>query len=202
MKSLALFSEEKAAQVAAFFLLRAQKRDMSVTKLRLIKWMYLAERRSYKLYGEPIVGDYMLSMKHGPVLSNTLYLVENPDRALKTDGSWANNIKTKPNDRHSYMSLQEDTAFTSEAKLRHLSDCDIEILDDIWSEYGRLSAKQLETLLHDDKKFPEWEWDRRKGNKPIELEILLPILGFSEDDASGIIEQLQQHEALEQAFQS
>lgn len=202
LKSLTLFSEEKAAQVAAFFLLRARKRGMNVTKLRLIKWMYLAERRSYQCYGEPIVGDYMLSMRHGPVLSNTLYLVENPARAKNVTGAWESNIKSKPGDRHNYMSLQDDSAFDTEESLRYLSDCDIDVLDEIWNEYSHLSAKALEKLLHDPEKFPEWNWVPDEDNKPIELDRLLPILGFSVNDASGIIEQLQQHEAIQQAFQS
>ena len=34
--------------------------------------MYLAERESLARYGEPITGDVLVSMKHGPVLSKTL----------------------------------------------------------------------------------------------------------------------------------
>jgi hypothetical protein len=63
------FSEKKAAQVAAFFLHRAGGR---MEKLKLMKLMYLAERASYQKFGEPMVGDKLVSMDNGPALSITL----------------------------------------------------------------------------------------------------------------------------------
>jgi uncharacterized phage-associated protein len=63
-----LFNEKKAAQSAAYLLFRAGK-PMSV--LKLTKLLYLAERRSFEKYGEPMIGDNPVSMPHGPVLSTT-----------------------------------------------------------------------------------------------------------------------------------
>ena len=63
------YSEKRAAQTAAFFISRA---GGTIELLKLMKLMYLAERESLVKYGEPITGDVLVSMKHGPVLSNTL----------------------------------------------------------------------------------------------------------------------------------
>src|SRR6266487_2727273 len=63
------FNEKKAAQVAAFFLHRARG-ELEI--LKLMKLMYLAERASYKKFGEPLIGDKLVSMDNGPVLSITL----------------------------------------------------------------------------------------------------------------------------------
>ena len=49
-----LFNEKRAAQAAAFLLHRAGGR---LPVLKLMKLMYLAERESLRLYGEPIIGD-------------------------------------------------------------------------------------------------------------------------------------------------
>src|SRR5437773_97003 len=64
-----MFDELKAAQVAAFFLFKSAGQ---INVLKLTKLMYLAERESYKRYGEPLTGDRLVSMDHGPVLSRTL----------------------------------------------------------------------------------------------------------------------------------
>jgi uncharacterized phage-associated protein len=75
------FSEKKAAQVAAFFLYRA---GGQLEILKLMKLMYLAERGSYEKFGEPMIGDKLVSMDNGPVLSITLnhmnhFLPSEPD---------------------------------------------------------------------------------------------------------------------------
>ena len=56
--------------------------------LSLTKMLYLAERESFKQYAEPLTGDTLVSMKHGPVLSNTLDLMNGfakPDDAAPWD---------------------------------------------------------------------------------------------------------------------
>ena len=63
-----IFDEKVAANMAAAFLFLA---GGELYFLKLMKLMYLAERKSYQLYAEPIVGDRMVSMNYGPVLSNT-----------------------------------------------------------------------------------------------------------------------------------
>ncbi|HTH08426.1 MAG TPA: Panacea domain-containing protein, partial [Acidovorax sp.] len=62
------FNERKAAQAAACLL---HKAGGSLSVLKLMKLMYLAERRSLKKYGDTITGDAFVSMPHGPVLSMT-----------------------------------------------------------------------------------------------------------------------------------
>ena len=49
-----LFNEKKAAQAAAYFLLRA---GGPLTVLKLMKLLYLAERGSFERYGTPMIGD-------------------------------------------------------------------------------------------------------------------------------------------------
>ena len=64
-----LFNEKRTAQAAAFMLHSAGGR---LPLLKLMKLLYLAERESLRLFGEPISGDKLVSMPHGPVLSKTL----------------------------------------------------------------------------------------------------------------------------------
>jgi uncharacterized phage-associated protein len=67
-----MFTERKAAQMAAYFL---GKHDGRMNHMKLIKLMYLADRQHYSDYGFPISDDCIVAMKQGPVLSQTLDLV-------------------------------------------------------------------------------------------------------------------------------
>jgi len=61
-----MFTERKAAQMAAYFL---QKAGGRMSYMKLLKLMYLADRQSYAECGEPITGDVVYAMDNGPVLS-------------------------------------------------------------------------------------------------------------------------------------
>ena len=77
-----LFNEQKAAQAAAYFLFRSGK-PLSV--LKLMKLLYLAERRSFQKFGEPMIGDVLVSMDHGPVLSRTYNHIKGVTRSSGTE---------------------------------------------------------------------------------------------------------------------
>ncbi len=68
-----LFEEKKAAQAAAY-LLKLHGEPMKY--FVLIKLLYLADRQSLIETGLPITGDKMVSMPHGPVLSQILDLIQ------------------------------------------------------------------------------------------------------------------------------
>jgi uncharacterized phage-associated protein len=57
----------KAIQAAGVLLKDAPGRSMD--RIRLIKLLYIAERESFREFGEPITGDRIVAMEHGPVLS-------------------------------------------------------------------------------------------------------------------------------------
>ncbi|GMV83872.1 MAG: hypothetical protein AMXMBFR7_50560 [Planctomycetota bacterium] len=61
------FNLIKSIQAAAELLAREPGRQMS--RLRLIKLLYIADREALKETGRPITWDRWVAMKHGPVLS-------------------------------------------------------------------------------------------------------------------------------------
>ena len=85
------FNPTKAAQAVAVLLEEAYGRcDDS---LRVLKLLYMADRKSIRETGAPITGDNVFAMKHGPVLSRVYSLIkgEDPDaphwqRFIKTRG--------------------------------------------------------------------------------------------------------------------
>lgn len=180
----ALFSEKKAAETAAYFLLRARERRANITLLKLMKLMYLAERRSYQLFGFPIIGDRLVSMPHGPVLSKTLDLMNAGEPSENKD--WFHLIAEK-NGRD--LELNPKLGITIR-DLRELSDSDVDVLDSIWQEFGRMSAHQLRAYTHNTKNCPEWQ-DPDGSSVPISLNTLLISLGYSVEDAKDIVERTE-----------
>jgi uncharacterized phage-associated protein len=176
-----LFCEKKAAQVAAYFLLRASDRQANITVLKLMKLMYLAERLSYERFGFPIIGDSLVSMPNGPVLSRTLDLINFGSSSDQSE--WDALIAAKMGRD---MALNDNEGLNVES-LRELSDSDIEVLDSIWRKFGQWSALKLREYTHDPDNCPEWQ-DPDGSSVPIQLETLLSKLGYATSDVARIVD--------------
>ena len=135
--------EKKAAHMAAAFVLMAESEN--ITKLKLMKLMYLAERESLDKRGFPMTYDNLVCMRAGPVLSNTLDMIN-----YKTlSNVWRDTFKKT--DHHYRMRLREDVAFES---LTRLSKNDRKIIRKIWRQFGRMTANELSGYTH---RLPEYE---------------------------------------------
>lgn len=166
-----LFDEKKAAQVAAFFL---HSGGSKLPLLKLMKLMYLAERASLTKYGEPMIGDSLFSMEHGPVLSHTLNHMNGVFES--TPDGWDSWVS----DRADHEIALKKHISDPEHDLLLLSDADLEILRDTWNEYGGLSKFQLRDLTH--KMCDEWE-DPETSSIPIPYSRLLRCVGYTHEIA-------------------
>jgi len=61
--------------------------------LKLMKLLYLADRESMRRNGRPISGDRYVSMDHGPVLSQTLNLINGARKFEEQGGIIGSRIK-------------------------------------------------------------------------------------------------------------
>lgn len=77
------FNLPKAIQ-AAGVLLRVEGKKMS--RLRLLKFMYLAERQSLEATGRPFLGGHVVVMKHGPLHSEVYDLIKGTYRG---EAAWS-----------------------------------------------------------------------------------------------------------------
>src|SRR5689334_9935426 len=68
------FEVDKVIQAAAVLLGTADAKRM--TRLRLLKLLYIADRESIAETEAPITGDSVVAMDHGPVLSETYNLIK------------------------------------------------------------------------------------------------------------------------------
>jgi hypothetical protein len=139
---LAGYDPEKAEQVAAFFAIKAKG---TISKLRLIKLIYLADRAFAGRYDEPMLYDQLVSMPLGPVNSITLNLL-NGDLGCPDIG-----IFVQRRERDKIELVKGDLSVDD---LRRLSDAEIETLEQVWQEHQRKSMTALLKFVH---ALPEWE---------------------------------------------
>jgi uncharacterized phage-associated protein len=186
-----LFDERRAAEAAAYLLFRAGGK---LPLLKLIKLLYLAERLCLQRYGEPLTGDRLVSMPHGPVLSMTYDL---SNSALPSvEGGWETWIA----DRAGHMvALRDESKIRSpEQDLQRLSDSDLEVLSETWGQFGHWDRWDLVKYTHSEA-CPEWE-DPEGSSRPIEHSTLFLKLGYSPDQANSLVERLTEQRALNAAM--
>lgn len=186
-----LFNEKRTAQAAAFLLHRAGGR---LPLLKLMKLLYLSERESLKTYGEPITGDKLVSMPHGPVLSLTYDYMNGAARSV--DGGWS----TWVDDRAGHDLALKDPSMirTPEDDLLELSDGDLDVLGSVWEKFGHMSKFALVEYTHGDA-CPEWI-DPQGSSAAIPLDRLFSALGFSQQGIDSAVSHLREQAQLNAAF--
>lgn len=187
MAKTPLFDERKAAEAAAFLLFKA---GGSLPLIKLVKLLYLAERLSLQRYGEPLTGDRLVSMTHGPVLSMTY---DHINGALPSrEGGWESWVA----DRAGHMLALRDASKirSPEQDLLRLSDSDLEVLGAVWDEFGHWDRWRLVDYTHSDA-CPEWE-DPEGSSRPIPYERLFSKLGYSAEQTAALVERLDTQTAL------
>lgn len=184
-----LYNEKKAAQAAAFFLLSAQE---AMPIVKLMKLLYLAERRSYEKYGQPMVGDRLVSMPHGPVLSQTLNHLNG--MLPSCDGGWDSWMS----DRAGHLvALAQQVPPVSMNGLLELSDADAEILTEIWDSFGHMTEWELRDYTHDH--CPEWK-DPDGSMIPIKFEDLFRALNLTNDQSREYLSRLKDQNNINAVF--
>ena len=183
------YSEKRAAQAAAFFISRA---GGTIEILKLMKLMYLAERESLARYGEPITGDVLVSMKHGPILSKTLGHINGFTDS--EEGGWESWTSARAGHK---LGLQ--AALDPAEQLTELSDADMEILDFIWDKFGKYSKYELRDITQ--RICPEWE---DPGDTPqlIPYSRVLNCVGHKPEVARELEQRMRQQEELDKMFSS
>lgn len=182
-----MLNEEKVAQMAAYLL---HRRGGQMSYLKLMKLLYLADRTSMERYDEPMTDDAWVSMDKGPVLSNVLELMQ----GASTSGEWNRWVGEAP--------VQYEVSLAAQACERdtfdELSDADIEILDQVWEEFGQMTRWQLVDYTH--KNCPEWH-DPHGSMRPIRPQDIFLALGRSCDDADDLTADIFQRRELQQVME-
>src|SRR6185295_5585336 len=116
------FEPEKFVEASVYL----TERCPLMTKMKLFKLLFFADKKHLLRYGRPILGARYIAMKDGPVPSQAYDIVKN-------------------NYHHFHEKLLvsgHEISARQPASVDSLSDSDIEVLDEVCSEYGSLTAAQ------------------------------------------------------------
>jgi hypothetical protein len=148
------YDAEKAAQAVAL-LMRQPGKDCCAY-MKILKLLYVAERESFLETGAPFTGDKMVSMVHGPALSETCGLLQDP----AGDPFWVRFFKSSGDHE---LSLMSDPG----ADLLCPYECDK--LREVAARYADKDRWETRDDTHD---LPEWE-DPHGSSKIILLKTIL-----------------------------
>ena len=186
-----MYREEKTSQIAASFV---SMEGGVIPHLKLIKLLYIADRESMKRTGFPLTFDIMKSLPHGPILDSTLSHIDNKSSNVnKSYICW--NSKVINRGDYAVELVTQDLLTDS------LSEDDLEVLRDVYAEYGHLTKYQLRDLTHDPKKFPEW-CDPKGSSLPISYKDIFLAFGKSEETALLMADQIKTLKAADDIFDS
>jgi len=181
-----MFNQRKVAQMAACLLDHGKG---SMSYLKLMKLLYLADRESMKRHGEPISGDRYVSMDHGPVLSQTLNLINGGVEF--EEGGWNHWIKGKAGYE---VSLRRKA---SRDVLDELSDAELDVLDAIYAKFGKMDKWKLRDYTH--RYCPEWK-DPEGSSLPIEIIDIFKALGRSPAEAKKLAGRIEHDRRIDRLF--
>ena len=180
-----MFSEIRVTHMAAYFLKREGGR---IAYIKLLKLLYLAERKAMAKWGECISGDNFVSMPKGPVLSQTYDLIKGHGEAPDKTTPWYELIKDEANYE---VSLIHDIQFDD---LDELSPSELQILDQTYNEFGGMSRFEIVDFTHD--KCPEWE-DPKGSSFPIKPESIFRAMGKNESQTQKLLKKHREQTQLD-----
>lgn len=176
------FNVRKAAQVAAYFALRS---GGTVNVLKLVKLIYLADRRFMEKFDFPMLNDELVSMDHGPVNSRTLNFIN----GTTPDAGWDRFVTAR-----AAYNIGVANGVTLDS-LDEFSKADVEVLDETWEKFGALDKYRLRDYTHDN--CPEWE-DPDGSSRPISYARLFRVLNKSNFDE--LASDVQTQRAISKSF--
>ncbi|MFP4053166.1 MAG: Panacea domain-containing protein [Phycisphaerae bacterium] len=162
------FSFTKTLQAVATLLRREKGQSMSY--MRALKLLYIADRESLAETGRTISGDKVIAMKQGPVLSRLLDLIKGKDILAP---KWDEYIE------------KEGYRITLAADPGNGMLCryDIDKLEEVCARYREQDEWELVDITHT---FPEWKKNHPgESSRPIPLQDILEAVGRS-DQAEAI----------------
>jgi len=179
------FNTSKATEAACVFLERGGG-QMNIMKL--VKLMYLLGRLALDRRNSPICGGDYLSVRNGPVTSEVLDLVNAGRLIGESDQRWEQSVSNRTNHE---VKLEKMPA------REHLSDADVSLLDEIWTEHGGKDQWQLVDWCHTH--CQEWV-PMTHGCAPIAVEQIGIALGKSPEQVLRLRQEATELNQLDEIF--
>lgn len=156
----------------------AQRRGKNVSQYDLVKTLFLGDRAHLNEWGRPITYDNYSAMLHGPVPSLAYDLLKANGKALRDhhlmELPWRS-IEQPKQIRH-YYPIKDALDVEN-----HLSQSDIDALNDALGAVLRLGFSQIRRLTHEDPAYVEaWQADGGKAAYQMKLGLLFEEPNFEQ----------------------
>jgi len=168
-----VFSEEKATQAAAYLLARFGGQQ---NYMKLLKMLYLADRKALLETGYTITGDLMYALRHGPVLSQIYNLIA---EEAETPTRWTQCIR---------RIAPYDIAIAQSPGDDELSEYERSVLDTIYETFGGIDKWTLNRETH---QLPEWQ-DPGPSRIPIDPSDILRLEGVDAEEVRRIVQEAEE----------
>jgi uncharacterized phage-associated protein len=131
-----------------------------LTKGKICKLIFLADRLHLVRYGRPITGDDLYAMAHGPVPSKTLNLLGALEAG--SDDPEVSRLAgfVALDRRFQYPHFQA----IRQAELDSLSSSDLKVLEEVIREHGQKTFRELRALTHEFDAYKK-AWEARIENR-------------------------------------
>ena len=172
------FDVQKFVHAAAYLV---QKCPADVTKMKLAKLLFFADKKHLLTYGRPLVGGRYIKMEWGPVPSQGYNLMKHDERASGEDQAlFDRHLEVKGN----------DILLKTPANLDYLAETDREVLDETIAQYGHFTPAQLSKMSHH-----EPAWKQAEMNSEMDYRLL-----FTGPESVAVRELIQDDQELKEAL--
>ncbi len=175
------FDERKTTEEASIFL---QLGGGKMKYIKLLKLLYLADRKALEEWERPITNDSYVNMDKGPVVSSAYDLVKGGN---SESGYWNKFIETIG----FFVQLKSEPP-----KISKLSRAEIKLIHEIFEEFGPMRPFELVGFAHT---LPEYK-DPQGTSVKIPLEELLGVLRYDSDDIERISSELNEEAYIDSLF--
>tara|TARA_R110002096_G_scaffold308959_3_gene503466 strand:- start:484 stop:1038 length:555 start_codon:yes stop_codon:yes gene_type:complete len=170
------FNVRKAVEAASRFLELA---GSPVEIVRLMKLMYLSERKSLELYLQPIFGDAYYSLDHGPIVSRVYNLAKaTPSGSASQVALWSDHFEARG----------FNVVLRQRARAAALSRADLAVIDEVHEQWKAVGTWEMVNRLHQE--LPEWT-DPAGSATPIGIEQLCTALDLGKSEIQTVEEMVQ-----------
>jgi uncharacterized phage-associated protein len=141
------FNLQKLIHSIAFF---SAKGVSDLTKLKVAKLLYYADKEHLLRYGRPILGDVYYCLQYGPVPSVALNEMDDALQAPEVAGDHVDERQFEAvlSVKRPFLSGHPRFVARSGYDEGVFSKSEIEVLDNVSSKYGSKSASELVKLTH------------------------------------------------------
>lgn len=152
-----VFNEGKAAEAASYLLSLS---GGTMPYMKLLKLLYIADRRYLSQYHASITTDFYYSLPKGPVATAIFDCIKHPED-FPQDSPWNESIATDQPNYSVILKRPFRPSWTSE--------CERDLLKEVYNEYKNEDQFSLSELTHS---FPEWK-DPEGSRIPLFIEDIL-----------------------------